>query len=129
VRELKFRIWDYEKMTTPAIEIYGNTTKSSMWSVVQHGYGEASSERIIMQYTGVKDKDDKEIYEGDIVQYGTEDDIVTAIIEFQEQDDEESMFISGFRLVVISNTEYQDNDEEDYALKVIGNIYQNPELL
>jgi len=84
---------------------------------------------IIREYTGLKDSFDHEVYEGDIVTYGTEDGIVTALVEFAEEDSEESMFITGFQMKVIIVTDYEDGDDSDHAFEVCGNIYENPELL
>ena len=95
----------------------------------------------VMQYTGLKDVDGKEIYEGDIMSGGYE-------IRFREHkfknfmngDLSESRTHLGFyayQKAYISNI---DNQKVNYGneykaasdfpkLKVIGNIYQNPELL
>lgn len=77
----------------------------------------------IGQYTELKDKNRKEIYEGDIVK---------AIMPKSE--DEDYNFIGT---VVYSNTYYaiilKNNDEWDLGyldeIEVIGNIYDNPKLL
>lgn len=76
-----------------------------------------------MQYTGLKDKNNKEIYEGDIVSLDSLDGFVV------EYDVENARFIL--------NGEHKDKDYGHcgfhlYAQKeieVIGNIYENPELL
>lgn len=68
----------------------------------------------VMQYTGLKDKNGKEIYEGDIIQYNETKEIHTV------------KFISGGFIVAGQHI------NELYLTKhwkVIGNIYENSELL
>ena len=63
----------------------------------------------LMQYTGLTDKNGKEIYEGDIVKWGK-------IIEKVEMKD-------GCWSMVLGTI------VEEFNLEVIGNIYENPELI
>ena len=60
MREIKFRAWDTElkKMFPPEdiIGLEGNTSKN------------VPDYLILLQYTGLKDKDGKEIYENDIIE-------------------------------------------------------------
>lgn len=78
------------------------------------------------QYTGLKDKDGKEIYEGDIIL------LADKLIRFIEYDR------GTFVLVRKEDTRSYDLYTRfspiweyitDYNFKVIGNIYENPELL
>lgn len=77
---------------------------------------------VLMQYTGYKDMNNREIYEGDIVC-------------FNEKLYEVRWMCSGFYIsYIVPNDDYYlnyclsvANNEED--MEVIGNIYENPDLL
>lgn len=83
---------------------------------------------ILMQFTGLKDKNGKEIFEGDIITDGT------SIVDVKSHQ------TLGFYTVVNgeerffgSNTSIKnfENDVEEFSsvTEIIGNIYENPELL
>jgi len=74
---------------------------------------------VVMQFTGLLDKNGKEIYEGDIVREFWNGNPDPCCVQVVEWDDNES---SGPRVVGFY---LQDGDEYE----VIGNIYENPELL
>jgi hypothetical protein len=72
----------------------------------------------IMQYTGLKDKNGKEIYEGDILYYESCDDKKEVMWGPILDHDTKMGYGDGWGLVST------DEDAE-----IIGNIYENPELL
>ena len=129
MREIKFRAWikKEEIMTYFEDESYilnGDMSvdafdydKSNCKNYFEPCYKTVDVE--LMQYTGLKDKNGVEIYEGDILQNVYDDDV--GIIEWSEED---AMFV-----LTIDNLETNFSNERSKHWEVIGNIYDNPELL
>lgn len=118
----KFRAW-----YTPfggSVKQFNKMKHGSAGSLLTHAEMSPDDYKI-MQSTGLKDKNGVEIYEGDLVQNGRgEIGYVTYLL--QE---------TGF-VVVLKNTDYRlghRNTGESYDMaywhEIIGNIYENPELL
>jgi uncharacterized phage protein (TIGR01671 family) len=139
-REIKFRAWDkFQEKLIPAeqvmhIEFDKDGIKwIGCWVVVadnegnpEQGLHQIERENLeLMQYTGLKDKNGKEIYEGDIV-YHVED-VVVEVISGHERKEQECIFteikIPDIYLQVGGNL--PDIDE----LEIIGNIYEDTELI
>ena len=112
--EKKFRAWDKKnkEMISPVgIGTFGEPLNE---------YNEMMDNCELMQYTGLKDKNGKEICEGHIVKvkWGG-----VGYVVFQD-----GSFISRWE---DGKVEYRvcKSDIESRELEVIGNIYENPELL
>ena len=109
MREIKFRVWDGSKMSA-----WIGLSDGELWTDCEHP---------IQQYTGLKDKNDVEIYEGDIVY----DDLL-GICQVKFND-----IHAAFKVLHKNGrtakwfVDYLPNEFK--YLKVIGNIYENPELL
>lgn len=74
----------------------------------------------LMQYTGLKDKNGKEIYEGDIVGDGINPQ-TDALVQWKDDEARWSFYSQGYHFSAEDGL-----DKDDY---VIGNIHENPELL
>ena len=83
----------------------------------------------IMQYTGMKDKAGKEIYEGDIVKWDDRSNGQYWRIADVRWEEHQWCFYDHVskHLFRIGNFMYADSTEED--LEVIGNVHETPELL
>jgi hypothetical protein len=104
MREIKFRAWDDEDKTMYSQE----DLDKSLMSILSDPWYK------IMQYTGLKDKEGKEIYEGDIIQYrhGNYRHTERFVVDYDPE--------FGYPGLLL---------ESLYACKVVGNIYENKELL
>ena len=135
MREIKFRAWSGKQMwpdvacynNEPYVWNYEETELVPLFSSLQKKlYGEP----ILMQSTGLKDKNGVEIFEGDVVEYiGGTIESGTGIVE--------NIFDTtnlGFRWIKQKTSKLSYIDSVHYygcasELEVIGNIHQHPELL
>ncbi|MCM6931248.1 YopX family protein [Enterococcus italicus] len=126
----KFRAWDKRENTMRDVAVL-HFTKGGKVNSIEHWKTPSELKSyhvrnlVLMQSTGLKDKNGVEIYEGDIVvnQYGN-----VGYVAYLQQE-------VGF-VVVLKKSDYRlghRNTGESYDVttnhEVIGNIYENPELL
>jgi len=144
MREIKFRAWDKKarKMLYPGQAIPKRTRYvGAVWLEIcapylNHSYefGETPDEPdnfILLQYTGIKDKNNKEIYEGDICEgdpYG--EGTVRLVMMWND-----NKYGPGWEWVHMWSLAKGFHEWENLAdypaeeIEIIGNIYEHPELL
>lgn len=143
MREIKFRAFNVENKEMLEVEnLYFNemTNEVEIRTTMYSDYFN-DAEMMLMQYTGLNDKNGKEIYERDIVKDLTETSLANTYIviyswaafrliptydykQYLEYEKQNSMY---------ANSNYR-NTTRKFArstekFEVIGNIYENPELL
>jgi len=145
MREVKFRAWHnhLERMFMPAFKTWNGGVEvwrdNKQQTAVIDLCGETDSEDVyLMQYTGLKDKNGKEIYEGDIVKILYTD--WSSCTGCHKSPQEHMDAIAKIKVVVWSvNGFYVSHKVDGYTesmepgrhgfIEVIGNVYQDSHLI
>ncbi|MGO5072370.1 YopX family protein [Clostridium sporogenes] len=121
MREIKFRAWDKidEKIREITLIDFEYKKVKLLNDYTGESYLRDFEEVILLEYTGLKDKNNKEIYEGDIVKIVSK---VTGLFT-------KGKVVQGYGCFLV---QYDWNTHllcEFHNIEVIGNIYANPELV
>jgi len=133
MREIKFRAWFGRDKVLVYNCVQWTPAENGEWLLPLNECNFVTKDCVPMQYTGLHDKNGKEIYEGDVVKlswdyypYSGADDCekiheeLVGIIDFESG----SFWFHSRGLAENSHFHYNDSNRE-----VIGNIYENKELL
>ncbi|MDY3512750.1 hypothetical protein [Riemerella phage vB_RanS_GDF21] len=131
-REIKFRAWDGKKMLYN-VAVNGSTAFYIPSGLRCHCAVNIEDYLEIMQYTGFKDKNEKSIYEGDILRDEVDNICIVIFIKewgmfggvsVEEYGVYEAIGIDALDIELV-HTFHLENG----AFRIVGNIYENPKIL
>lgn len=150
MRETAYRLWDkrFKKMYPVSSLMWARNTEpqrrdpfsdkkteyieyvvcGGIWYAAENGYE-------LMQYIGLKDKNGVKIFKGDIIKKSYKNGFCYLVIEYFKYT-LVARLIKYMEYEYVIGLNYRDDLEfydlyqiENYDLKIIGNKYENPELL
>src|SRR5699024_804365 len=133
MREVKFRAWEktsesmvYDVQNVSGKRIIGESACESFQEVLD------SWEYETMQYTGLKDKNGREVYDGDIVNAWSRGYKGRFEVKWRQEGSPCWILYPAWKnneFWKIHGTLHEDGQFYDKGIEVIGNFYENPELL
>jgi len=122
MRELKFRGYDFATKKIESWDIIDEYDSMAWYFNNMSWYFNNTSNVVLMQYTGLKDKHGKEIYEGDICICDNEEADNTPFLVPE-------MKVCNFEaFLYFVDDDFKVGENQYSNLKIIGNKYENPEL-
>ena len=110
MRKIKFRAWDTSQISSSWMIHWDDLKHCTIDYFMQY------EKRIMMQFTGLRDKNGKEIYEGDIIKHFGD----YGIVKFQK---------GCFKATWNTKSTLLIDFIMGTRAEVIGNIHENPELI
>lgn len=131
----KFRAWDRTRNEMNYKVLVGNCdtddenwTCPSIWIEDRKSWLHFDDYKCIMQSTGIKDENDKEIFEGDILKVKIMNG--QSWLETVRYNDGKAMFVSKEVNRKVPESPLYDLFNTDlFVVEIIGNVYENQELL
>ena len=124
----KFRVWlpdpDVERMLRVKALVFEDGKTRCVCGYAYDFYLE-DEDAILMQSTGLLDKDSKEIFDGDILAIETKDGLVKVIVFW---DNKHALFMVESK-TYNEKVALAELIEDDSPITIIGNIHENSELL
>lgn len=125
MNEIKFRVWDNENKEMLKVQEldFEDTFYGGRLAIRTDQYNDYFDleDMILMQYTGLKDKNGKEIYEGDIIRATKRTDLELNYHNFK-------VFMHNGCYMFGNYNAHEFFDKFNFK-EVIGNIYENKDLL
>nr|DAQ54079.1 MAG TPA: YopX protein [Caudoviricetes sp.] len=123
----KFRVWltDIDQMLRVKALVF-EKDKTRCFCGYSFDFYLEDENATIMQSTGLKDKNGREIFEGDILACKTDDEVINLNIFW---DEEHALFMFESKKYNEQEPLAELVEDNTYPFEIIGNIYENRELL
>ncbi|MFT8911349.1 YopX family protein [Leuconostoc pseudomesenteroides] len=126
MREIKFRAWDKQSRIWLDDDEYVIKPDSGLVSEIDYAEGYVviaadNHDAILEEFTGLKDKNGVEIYEGDIICQQMRFVETNGVIFWQEDKARFAVNLDGFITTITK--------PQEHSYEVIGNIHENADLL
>lgn len=129
-RTIKFRVWDKNRKIFLDYPCYFNHLDFNEFTCFDRYFKCDEDDCVVQQFTGLLDKNGKEIYEGDFIQAMAGGETFYGLIGWNN-------YSSGFKVKELTKTPYPGDSRWNLEYmscniaegQIIGNIFENPELL